>query len=463
MPSLAFDAADRLDVAAVLDVLRGIARDGAELGPFEVIAPRQRRQEATHAEGGAVEVVWRVPDDGPATLISATVHDAQGRGPTRLSGDRLDALLVPLGLLPPDAEAPGADPGPERLALLDHRLSLREFRVEGSHFGDPMLSGGPNDDVILGGQFRDRIFATAGGDDEIDGGEHLDRLFYEGGLDPVRGPVEVELRGRFVTKPGGDVDHFTQIETLHLTEHGDRVFDGPRKGEVTVFMLGGNDLYRDREDTDSSIFAGQSADVLRMGGGRDYGYGEDGRDLIFGGFGQDHLRGGGREDRLYGGPDADALFGEGGADLIEGGGCDDLRLDGGRGDDRISGGGGADSLQGRGGDDLLFGGQGADVIAGGGGADRFDGGGGADLLRLGPKAGGGDGALDVVVLRAGEGADRVTAFQLGEDLVELSGLGFADLTFVDEAEGAAIYAPGGRLAVFAGLTALQLDDADNFV
>ncbi len=80
-----------------------------------------------------------------------------------------------------------------------------------------------------------------------------------------------------------------------------------------------------------------------------------------------------------------------------------------------------------------------------------------------PVAGGGDGAVDVVVLRAGDGVDRVTAFHLGEDLFELSGLAFEDLSFVDEAEGAVILGPGGRLAIVSGVSSVELDDAGLFV
>ncbi|RYD43617.1 MAG: hypothetical protein EOP63_09065 [Sphingomonadales bacterium] len=115
-------------------------------------------------------------------------------------------------------------------------------------------------------------------------------------------------------------------------------------------------------------------------------------------------------DTLKGGSDDDVISGRGGDDV----------LNGGSGDDALSGGDGDDVLGGGSGDDLLAGGDGDDVLGGGSGDDRLDGGDGDDVM----TGGSGD---DVFVF--GEGDDRVTDFQLGEDSIDLSGLGITAQSF----------------------------------
>ena len=115
----------------------------------------------------------------------------------------------------------------------------------------------------------------------------------------------------------------------------------------------------------------------------------------------------------------DTLKGGSGDDVISGRGGDDV-LNGGSGDDTLSGGDGDDVLGGGSGDDLLSGGDGDDVLGGGSGDDRLDGGDGDDVM----TGGSGD---DVFVFS--EGDDRVTDFQLGEDSIDLSGLGITAQSF----------------------------------
>lgn len=124
----------------------------------------------------------------------------------------------------------------------------------------------------------------------------------------------------------------------------------------------------------------------------------------------DTLTGGASDDVLKGGSRDDVIRGRGGDDVIGGGSGDD-RLDGGAGDDDLAGGSG---------DDVLLGDAGDDRLAGGSGDDRLDGGDGDDVM----AGGSGD---DIFVF--GEGDDRVTDFQLGEDIIDLSGLGITAQSF----------------------------------
>ena len=86
-----------------------------------------------------------------------------------------------------------------------------------------------------------------------------------------------------------------------------------------------------------------------------------------------------------------------------------------------------DRIDGRGGNDTLFGGQGDDRLDGGTGSDQLQGGEGDDTL----TAGRGDDTLfgqtgtDRFVIEAGGGTVRISDFDLGSEVIELRGSGFA--------------------------------------
>lgn len=109
------------------------------------------------------------------------------------------------------------------------------------------------------------------------------------------------------------------------------------------------------------------------------------------------------------------------ADSITGSGFDDV-LFGGRGNDTIRGGGGADRIQGQAGKDRLDGDAGNDTLLGGTGDDRLNGGDGADTLS------GNAGADSFHFTSAlGTGADRITDFEAGVDVLHLSRTVFAGI------------------------------------
>ncbi len=102
------------------------------------------------------------------------------------------------------------------------------------------------------------------------------------------------------------------------------------------------------------------------------------------------------------------------------------------GNDTLEGGDGNDNLSGLGGDDLLTGGIGDDTLTGGGGSDTF-------------------------VLEPGGGTDTIQDFELGTDLIGLSGgLTFDGLSL----DGNDIISEGETLATITGIDAMSLTTSD---
>jgi len=116
-------------------------------------------------------------------------------------------------------------------------------------------------------------------------------------------------------------------------------------------------------------------------------------------------------DRLRGTARRDVIRGFGGNDVILGLG----------GSDRLLGDSGNDRLFGDAGNDTLVGGTGNDVLIGGAGNDILDGGAGNDVITTGA-------GRDRLILRRGQGFDRVTDFQNNLDKIDLVGIRFGQLT-----------------------------------
>jgi Ca2+-binding RTX toxin-like protein len=104
-----------------------------------------------------------------------------------------------------------------------------------------------------------------------------------------------------------------------------------------------------------------------------------------------------------------------GADLFVDAGQLDSVIHGGNGVDTIFGAGGSDVLRGENGDDWLDGGSGRDTLEGGRGADRLTGGLGADTF---------------IFAKSG-GADTITDFEIGIDILQLDGVTFKSIALED--------------------------------
>lgn len=183
------------------------------------------------------------------------------------------------------------------------------------HAGNDTLTGGSNDDVIVGGDGDDVLngragndrVVTAAGTDIARGGNGDDSIFGSSGLNELHGNA-----GNDTIYGGNDVD---------------TIFGGD--GIDQIFGLGGDDII----DSGLGGVAGsagiQQGDLVLGLGGNDTIIGGGGLDIFWGGDGDDILTGGGGENRIHGqtgndtitgGPRADFLRGLSGNDTIDGGG-----------------------------------------------------------------------------------------------------------------------------------------------
>ncbi|SDE43088.1 Ca2+-binding protein, RTX toxin-related [Paracoccus isoporae] len=371
--------------------------------------------------------------------------------------------------------------------------------------GYDVIFGGPGDDRIWGGAQADTIYGQGGNDvifggaggDVLRGGPGHDRILGIDGPDTIDGgPGHDILIGggnntKIVGGPGNDLIRAFGIgNVIHGMEGSDSVYGG--MGADFILLGGGNDIAFGRggddfingdkgddkilgnngndhlvgHDGDDSLFGGNGDDLLWGVKGDDLVSGQAGNDSLRGGDGRDTLIGGPGNDKLLGGADGDDLRGESGDDLIYGqgghdtltggsgndslhGGSDDDHVSGGDGDDLISGGQGDDSLDGGEGDDTISGGGGDDRIAGGGGDDHLSGGSGADVFVFAPA-------------KAGSGIerDRITDFDPGQDLIDLSAMS-PDLVWMEMAAFTATGRVEARLAVAPSGNQLMIDLSGN--
>lgn len=219
----------------------------------------------------------------------------------------------------------------------------------------------------------------------------------------------------------------------------DDVYNG-RGGVVddTIALGGGNDEAQGGAERDV-IEGGNDNDTINGRAGDDVLRGGNGLDDLGGGSGDDSINGGGSNDVLRGSSGDDTLNGNNGNDTLRGGsGSDEIlgeggndNIYGGAGNDEIDGGGSRDTVRGHSGDDSLNGGAGNDSVTGGAGDDTLVGGAGRDTLI------GGSGDDVFLYASASESPntnnrDVIRDFRVGEDQLDLSGLG-NNLSFIGTA------------------------------
>ncbi len=342
-------------------------------------------------------------------------------------------------------------------ALFTFNLAGGTDALEGTA-EDDLIFGFNGDDAILGEDGADRLFAGNGrdfvsggaGDDFLNGGAGADVLDGGAGEDTVdfsdsSGGVTATLAALRAGE-GGDAegDIFFGIENLVGSAFNDLLagsdirneFQGGA-GDDTLSGLGGNDLL-EGEDGNDTLVGGDGNDVVNGGVGNDRVVGNSGADNLIGGAGNDELISGSGNDVANGG---------GGADFIRGGAGDDT-LNGGGGVDNILGELGEDTLDGGNGNDVLRGGDAGDTLIGGAGADALFGDGGDDFLT------GGAGA-DRFVIRANEGFDTITDFEIGTDVIDLSVNAFFS-NFADVQDAALQF--GSSVAISVGSNVILIED-----
>ncbi|MBU6338395.1 MAG: hypothetical protein KGQ36_00255 [Rickettsiales bacterium] len=301
---------------------------------------------------------------------------------------------------------------------------------------DDEIYGTSYDDVIYSYKGEDVIYGDAGSDVVRAGvGNDTMRYDYSDAAVNVNLATNVNVGGY----AAGDVLY--NIENIYGSAYDDvivgdgnvNVFHGNGGNDVISGGAGNDEIYG--EEGDDVINGNQGEDFIDGGAGDDNLSGGLGKDLIYCGAGNDVVNAGGDDDIVYGEDGNDVIDGVLGNDVLYGGSGDDY-LSGGQGNDTIYGGTGDDDIGGGVGDDNLSGGDGNDVMRGAKGDDVIAGGLGADILR------GGEGN-DIFTFTSLDDSnasayDIISDFKRGEDLIDLSGLGFASIINGDSSESESI-------------------------
>ena len=288
--------------------------------------------------------------------------------------------------------------------------------------GDDLLVGGGGADTLLGGHGDDTL-RGGGGSDVTDGGEGNDTADFS----DIGSAVTADLVAETATYQGPNglvTDSLLSIENLFGSSNDDDLTGDAGNNELSG--LGGNDLLAGGGGADT-LLGGHGDDTLRGGGGSDVTDGGEGNDTAdFSDIGFSVTANLDSGLAIYQGPNGtvtDSLI------SIE----------------NLTGSDNADGLTGDAGDNILLGLGGADFLAGAGGNDLLTGGEGADTF----------------VFAQGDDLDTILDFEVGTDLLDLTGFGFesvdevADLS-VDVGDDTFLDFGGGDQLTLVGFTSTDL-------
>jgi len=333
--------------------------------------------------------------------------------------------------------------------------------------GNDTLIGGGGDDFIAGGGGNDRLFGGSD-NDNLFGGDLADVLFGQDGNDTISGDSGND---RLVGGFGDDTLNGGLDNDRLLGGTGNDVLNGDA-GNDRLWAGAGADTLDGGDGIDQATYStstsGVTANLATGGTGGDANgdtyvnienlrgsrfnddlTGDVNANTLFGLAGNDTMNGGGGADRLLGGSGVDTISGGTENDVLAGQAGDDI-LNGDAGEDRLSGGSGVDTLSGGDGNDTLYGGVGNDRLDGGAGADKLVGGTGVDTF-----------VFDFSI--AASGRDKVFDFELGADIIELTGVVFADLTFTASPNGLHTTISFNGHEIFVRNTTVAELDAGQFV
>jgi Ca2+-binding RTX toxin-like protein len=294
--------------------------------------------------------------------------------------------------------------------VADAQLSIRDGVLLNPLGGDEILNGDGDDETLDGGA-GDDILVGGGGNDVLIGGDGIDTADYSS----AAASTIINLASGAANDGDGGTDTLIGIEN--------------------IVGGGSNDV----------LIGNSAANTLTGGAGVDRLDGRDGNDILFGGAGNDiytvadsgdlvfEQDSGGARDRINVFVDyvnaANVEFLVGRFSNVG------LELAGSEGRESITGANkinSADTLDGRGGNDKLVGLVGDDTLIGGIGNDRIFGNSGADIIiggRGNDRVTGQQGG-DTFVHTIGDGRDRITDFNVSQDLLDLTGHDFSNFAEV---------------------------------
>ena len=243
---------------------------------------------------------------------------------------------------------------------------------------------GHHNEILHGGAGKDKLYGGEGAD-VLDGGEGDDTLYFETdgkisekicslnaySRDFIKLIDMNETTDVFIGGDGTDAIYLSHNSDALFLDNGisDAAIDGERISEIEEIYCGdGNDL------VDFTSFTMTYEDVTV--------YGEAGNDVLWTNDGNDTLVGGEGNDNLQGGAGDDTHYGDAGNDIIKG----------------------------YTGNDTIIGGAGSDTMTGGDGSDVFT------FEALGDSTASNENGMDIV-----------TDFTQGEDVIDLSGLGYESM------------------------------------
>ena len=300
-----------------------------------------------------------------------------------------------------------SDPGPNRVAAGDG------LDVILTSAGDDIIDGGMGDDTLNGGAGAD-ILIGGGGDDLMTGGEGAD-LFVIDAAD-------------FETSTGDIITDFeVGLDRLELSG-----FTGMPDAESLNINIAPGGLLLDLGSGRIVLFEGLTDPASLQSEGIDLVAAPRSLDLA---ATPGVVRLTGENERYVNN------FDQSGITVDTNGGAINVAITG-AGDDMLFGGDG---------DDTLIAGFGADSLTGGPGNDVLTGGEGADLFRFSSEH------------FPGPSVNEITDFTIGEDQIELSGFGFAninELNFIETPLGPALELDPQRLILLTGVDTGRMTNGD---
>ncbi len=313
-------------------------------------------------------------------------------------------------------------------------------RMNGSRYGDRLVSledeagtirGGEGDDYILASSRGDRVWGEDGddtiltgsgndwiyggyGNDMINGGRHVDTLYYGEPYADIVGGIYVDLENHVLmtggSVVGGTYVGATGIGRIYGVEHVSATDSNDilvaKAGSAAYIWTGRGDDHVTGGDMNDTVRAYGGDDTVLAGAGHDSVEIYGGDDVLDGGAGDDtlHVFQGGAlfydlagntihsggslgTDGIYSGATGaiavqgfEHLLAGGGDDLFVGADSGKVDFRAGAGNDRILGGAAQETLSGDAGDDFIDAGAGNDVILASDGEDTIEGGAGFDTL-----------------------------------------------------------------------------------